>query len=244
MFHQLWKAGDTAHLNLDTHAGQAWIGLRTPLGYSGQPPQYSPQTLTHRQHSHPFPNHRSPSYYQRKECRKAAKAAEDTITNHEETQAEKADHVTVHNETPSDKIENHQYNPEPEKLKTNPPNEAAKPPTNDNPSTNAEKHLNNLTSETINPILTTEEVESMIESNIEEQTNLIMDDKTAKPTNEETITEEPTNPTKHQLQCEICTFKCNYMKSLKIHMKLDHINVVNKHIKTNDTDTNDNTDST
>ena len=43
MFHQLWKAGDTAHLDLDTHAGQAWIGLRTPLGHFGQPRQYPPQ---------------------------------------------------------------------------------------------------------------------------------------------------------------------------------------------------------
>ena len=81
MFHQLWKAGDTAHLNLDTHAGQAWIGLRTPLGYSGQPRQYPPQTPTHCQYPPPSPNHRSPSYYCRKERRKAAKAADDTTTN-------------------------------------------------------------------------------------------------------------------------------------------------------------------
>ena len=88
MFHQLWKAGDTAHLNLDARAGQAWIGLRTPLGYSGQPRQYPPQTSTHRQYSPQSPNHRSPSYYRRKERRKAAKAADDTITNPEETPAE------------------------------------------------------------------------------------------------------------------------------------------------------------
>ena len=31
-FHQLWKAGFTAHLDLDTHAGNAWIGLRVQLG--------------------------------------------------------------------------------------------------------------------------------------------------------------------------------------------------------------------
>ena len=59
MFHQLWKAGDTAHLNLDTHAGQAWIGLRTPLGHFGQPRQYPPQTPTHCQYPPQSPTHRS-----------------------------------------------------------------------------------------------------------------------------------------------------------------------------------------
>ena len=46
-FHQLWKAGETAHLDLNTHAGQAWIGIRTPLGYYGQTHQHNhniPQT--------------------------------------------------------------------------------------------------------------------------------------------------------------------------------------------------------
>ena len=32
-FHQLWKAGLTAHLDLDTHAGGAWVGLRVQLGH-------------------------------------------------------------------------------------------------------------------------------------------------------------------------------------------------------------------
>ena len=27
-FHQLWNDGVTAHLDLDTHAGEAWVGLR------------------------------------------------------------------------------------------------------------------------------------------------------------------------------------------------------------------------
>ena len=37
-FHQLWKAGVTAHLNLDTHAGQAWVGLRVQLGQAHDGP--------------------------------------------------------------------------------------------------------------------------------------------------------------------------------------------------------------
>ena len=31
-FHQLWNDGLTAHLDLDTHAGTAWVGLRVQLG--------------------------------------------------------------------------------------------------------------------------------------------------------------------------------------------------------------------
>ena len=31
-FHQLWNDGFTAHLDLDTHAGDAWVGLRLNLG--------------------------------------------------------------------------------------------------------------------------------------------------------------------------------------------------------------------
>ena len=27
-FKNLWKAGYSAHLDLDTHSGQAWVGLR------------------------------------------------------------------------------------------------------------------------------------------------------------------------------------------------------------------------
>ena len=32
-FHQLWQAGLTAHLDVDTHAGNAWVGLRVQLGH-------------------------------------------------------------------------------------------------------------------------------------------------------------------------------------------------------------------
>ena len=32
-FHQLWNDGFTAHLDLDTQAGNAWVGLRINLGH-------------------------------------------------------------------------------------------------------------------------------------------------------------------------------------------------------------------
>ena len=90
-FHQLWKAGVTAHLDLlDTHSRQAWVGLRAPLGQFGQPRQNPPQSPTHRQYPPQSPTHRSPSSYPRQERRKAAKAADATVTNTEETPADKA----------------------------------------------------------------------------------------------------------------------------------------------------------
>ena len=39
-FHQLWKAGHTAHLDLDTCAGKAWVGLRVQLGQVPGPPYH------------------------------------------------------------------------------------------------------------------------------------------------------------------------------------------------------------
>ena len=67
-FHQLWKAGVTAHLDLDTHAGQAWVGLRVHLGHG------------HQHGAQPKPR-RNPAYYRRQERRKAAKAAASTPTS-------------------------------------------------------------------------------------------------------------------------------------------------------------------
>ena len=48
-FHQLWNDGYTAHLDLDTQAGNAWVGLRVNLGHVPGPI-----------HGHvtPFPHHR------------------------------------------------------------------------------------------------------------------------------------------------------------------------------------------
>ena len=32
-FHQLWNAGYTAHLDIGSNTGKAWVGLRVQLGY-------------------------------------------------------------------------------------------------------------------------------------------------------------------------------------------------------------------
>ena len=45
-FKQLWRAGYGAHLDIDAHAGQAWVGLRVRLEPPG--PQVERQNV--RQH--------------------------------------------------------------------------------------------------------------------------------------------------------------------------------------------------
>ena len=117
-FHQLCKAGATAHLDLDTHAGQAWVSLRVQLGQPGQPHQYPSQSPTHRQpRQYPpqSPIHRSPSYYRRQERRKAAKAADATVTNTDKKSAEKAGCVFTGDKISAEKVDHHPQEPEPDK---------------------------------------------------------------------------------------------------------------------------------
>ena len=88
-FHQLIKSGATAHLDVDTHAGQAWVGLRVMLG-----------PLQHQ----PVQRHRSPSYFRRQERRRAARqsseesdnvVAEEVATGSTEDNAVKATESTI-----------------------------------------------------------------------------------------------------------------------------------------------------
>ena len=146
IFHHLWNSGDTAHLDLNTHAGQAWVGIRTPLGYPGQNQQYQQQTPKYHQYSKQSLNQRSPSYFRRKQRRQAAKAAEESTTNKEETTAEEADSAEKHH----NKINFENQNT------TQTTEEVGK-------SIDTKAKSNN-------PTLTTEEVEQMIETNIEQPT--------------------------------------------------------------------------
>ena len=90
-FQQLRLAGQTAHLDIDTFAGKAWVCIRVML--SDNVPVYHQQNT----------RRRSPSYYRRQERRKAAwtKAAEEpgqTQTNSDVTAAaaeEEAEEVTA-----------------------------------------------------------------------------------------------------------------------------------------------------
>ena len=81
-FHQLWRAGASAHLDLECHAGQAWVGIQVQLGYP------------HVQNYHQYDTQqfaraaRGPSYQRRQERRRAAaaKAAADDAEKQEEFQ--------------------------------------------------------------------------------------------------------------------------------------------------------------
>ena len=42
-FYHLWNAGHTAHLDIYTHAGKAWVGLCVHLGHAPGPLHHQPQ---------------------------------------------------------------------------------------------------------------------------------------------------------------------------------------------------------
>ena len=63
-FHQLSRAGLTAHLDVDTCAGKSWVGLTVILG-------------SDQNQNVPKVKRRSPSYFRRQERRKAARATDD-----------------------------------------------------------------------------------------------------------------------------------------------------------------------
>ena len=68
-FYQLKKAGLSAHLDLDTHAGEAWVGLRVRLGHEGGP-LHQPHIPTKRD---------SPSRQRRRARRAASRHAEEAL---------------------------------------------------------------------------------------------------------------------------------------------------------------------
>ena len=63
-FHQLWRAGVTAYLDIDTHAGNSLVGLRVQLGHVPDP--------VHQFAGH----HREPAYQHRHVSCQEARAAE------------------------------------------------------------------------------------------------------------------------------------------------------------------------
>ena len=82
-FHQLWKAGYNAHLNVDSHAGHAWCGLRVDLGPAPAAPR--PQQVR------PGGRRHAPSYRRRLDARAAARAAKEA---EEASAAEAAEEAT------------------------------------------------------------------------------------------------------------------------------------------------------
>ena len=81
-FLQLREAGMIAHLDVDTHAGQAWVGLRVMLG-SVQNQQQSQQRSSSR--------NRSPSYFRRQERRRAEKQASEIVAEEAKSSEKKVE---------------------------------------------------------------------------------------------------------------------------------------------------------
>ena len=106
IFNELWKAGETTYIDLNTHAGEAWINIRSPLGkytnlHSPKYPQYPSFTNTN---NTPQPHNkttRSPSYFRRLQSRKLARASNTKTVN--ESAAQSALKPT-HNSTLTEKV--------------------------------------------------------------------------------------------------------------------------------------------
>ena len=77
-FRHLWHCGLDAHLDVDTHAGEAWVGLRVRIGQSRTPPF---QSQTHVKTK----SRESPSRLRRR-ARRAASRQEKTDENQIETE--------------------------------------------------------------------------------------------------------------------------------------------------------------
>ena len=80
-FHQLWNAGYNAHLDLDTHAGYAWVGIRVQLGQV-------PGPLHHQ--VPPFSNIQKKTESSSRQRRHARRAAERKAAALEPSEAAKA----------------------------------------------------------------------------------------------------------------------------------------------------------
>jgi hypothetical protein len=85
-FHQLWSAGHIAHLDMETHTGIAWVGLRVQLGHA-------PGILHQQPHPQPFQivykKKDSPSRQRRRTRRAAARQDSAEEVANEETELEK-----------------------------------------------------------------------------------------------------------------------------------------------------------
>ena len=95
---------------LDKHGSASGLHLDTLVNLVN-----IPQTPTHCQYPPQSPTHPSPSYYRRQEHRKAAKAADATVTNNEETSAEEAGCVIKCDVISTEKVDYPHQELEPEK---------------------------------------------------------------------------------------------------------------------------------
>jgi hypothetical protein len=83
-FHQLWNSGHTAHLDLETCAGKAWVGLRVQLGHGPGPPH---EQLHHPPFHHPKQRD-SPSRMRRRARRAANRQQQERVIQEVNAEAE------------------------------------------------------------------------------------------------------------------------------------------------------------
>ena len=104
-FKQLWKSGLSAHLDLDTSAGKAWVGLRLQLGDSPHPQHHQEDHHQHQQKSRDSPTK------ERRRNRRASlrkqKDNEDHASASEEEEPRDKANLKAHEETAKDVLLNH-----------------------------------------------------------------------------------------------------------------------------------------
>ena len=91
-FHQLWSAGHSAHLDLESHAGRAWVGLRVQLGHA--PAGHPHHPLHPLQPQTPYRKPDSPSR-QRRRARRAAACKSKAEEASRKENAEQADPTAI-----------------------------------------------------------------------------------------------------------------------------------------------------
>ena len=86
-FKRLWQAGHSAHLDIESHGGQAWMGLRVRLGHAAVPHQHQ----VHSKGSRNSPSRQRRRIRRAAEREKAAAEVEGNEAQHEdEADAEEA----------------------------------------------------------------------------------------------------------------------------------------------------------
>ena len=90
-FKQLWYSGHSAHLDIDTHAGHAWVGLRVRLGQAPGPLHHQPPKKTRDGPSRQRRRTRR-AEERKKKAEEAVEIAEAVQAHHEHAVAEEAEH--------------------------------------------------------------------------------------------------------------------------------------------------------
>jgi hypothetical protein len=99
-FRDLWQSGLDAHLDLDTHAGQAWVGLRVRLGHAPGPLHHQVQpNIQRKSRNSPSRQRRRAKRASARQNEEAAKEATEVESIQNESKAGEARTIIVDNES-------------------------------------------------------------------------------------------------------------------------------------------------